>query len=53
MQISRAVEENEDREFDDGTMTTLSDNYDNYENEDSEDDEAFLAWFDNDENCIG
>ena len=52
MQISKALEENEDSEFADDTMTTLSDN-DNYENEDSEDDEAFLARFDSDGNCIG
>ena len=52
MQITKALEENEDREFDDDTMTTLSDN-DNNENEDSEDDEAFLARFDSDGNCIG
>ena len=52
MQITKALEENEDCEFDDYTMTTLSDNDDN-ENEDSENDEAFLARFDSDGNCIG
>ena len=52
IQITTALEENEEREFDDDTMTTLSDN-DNNENEDSEDDEAFLARFDSDGNCIG
>ena len=52
MQITKTLEENEDCEFDDYTMTTLSDNDDN-ENEDSEDDEAFLAQFVSDGNCIG
>ena len=52
MQISKALEENERRELDDDSMTTLSD-IDQNDTEDREDDEAFLARFDKDGNCIG
>ena len=52
VQITKNREENEEKEFDDDSMTTLSDS-DQNENEDSEDDEAFLARFDKNEECIG
>ena len=53
MKISKALGENESRELDDESMSTLSEN-DQIDNEnDSEDDEAFLARFDKDGNSIG